>query len=503
VRSILAAGLVAFASFSGGPASAASWSRDLDLSARFPDGATIEAVAAAPDGGAIVAGVGLSNPARAWAARLGPEGSVRWVNAYGPGFGPMHVAVRSDGSFTLVAGSRPATWWRVAADGSLEGDATWGMWPVTGCVTSAGVEASLVRDDDLALGGLWFLGPNYGTRFPDGNGLLSVPRFLAATSDGGWLAGGGGESNGGFVLRFDSDGALQRLRLWSSAGAVVAGAEVPAGVVLVRASPSGSRLDLMDDAGTFTRSWAFGPALVPTMLAGDGTDAVLVVGLRFVGLLDTATATFAWQHVPAAAAFARTAARTEGGWLVALNGGDPIVLFLDDSGSTPSGCSIWSPAQHRLTEVAPLVPAVAGVGHLVEDGPFVSQRRDVVTAVPWSSPCACAAGAPGEVSDVLAGAPPLTVASRGGVVVVESVSSVTYDVVTGRIGAWSDPIATDCWRTDGADAGGGRVAFAVSIPADSWVLVTASNPCGEGPAGAGSSGIERSSGWPSTCGPGP
>src|SRR5688572_24722624 len=70
------------------PALAQSWSADLDLSGAFngsDGGFAVLAVGASPDGGAIVAGIGMSHggPGESCAAGLGPDGSVEWVKSYG------------------------------------------------------------------------------------------------------------------------------------------------------------------------------------------------------------------------------------------------------------------------------------------------------------------------------------------------------------------------------------------------------------------------------------
>ena len=80
-----------------------------------------------------------------------------------------------------------------------------------------------------------------------------------------------------------------------------------------------------------------------------------------------------------------------------------------------------------------------------------------------------------------------------------------YNLVIGRIGTWtSDAALSSCQLTGWIDRRGGLLSLETSLAAGTWVVVTASNASGEGPAGSGSRDAERSlrSGW-FACGASP
>lgn len=77
-----------------------------------------------------------------------------------------------------------------------------------------------------------------------------------------------------------------------------------------------------------------------------------------------------------------------------------------------------------------------------------------------------------------------------------------YNLLIGRIGS---PISeSSCHLSAWSDRGGGLLSLEATLEAGTWVVVTASNAAGEGPAGSGSRGGERSlrPGW-SACGASP
>jgi hypothetical protein len=79
------------------------------------------------------------------------------------------------------------------------------------------------------------------------------------------------------------------------------------------------------------------------------------------------------------------------------------------------------------------------------------------------------------------------------------------NVLAGRLGDFASPdAALGACHLAGTPIGGGRMQVDHALPAGTWVLVTSSNANGEGPAGPGSGGIERSSrpGW-AGCGASP
>jgi len=113
---------------------------------------------------------------------------------------------------------------------------------------------------------------------------------------------------------------------------------------------------------------------------------------------------------------------------------------------------------------------------------------------------------PGEVSG--SGEPRLLVAPRGTAVLVEGDPEVTaYNVYADAIGSWYGPTAASgsvCGLTEWTDNGDGTVTLDYALPLNSWIVVTGSTPCSEGPAGRGSAGIERTTqGVWEFCGPAP
>lgn len=92
-----------------------------------------------------------------------------------------------------------------------------------------------------------------------------------------------------------------------------------------------------------------------------------------------------------------------------------------------------------------------------------------------------------------------------GVAVESAPRAAAYNVYADRIGSWYAPGAATgsaCHRTSWTDLGGGAVEIDHALPLDSWIVVTASTPCAEGPAGPDSTGAERTDrgAW-ELCGP--
>jgi len=113
---------------------------------------------------------------------------------------------------------------------------------------------------------------------------------------------------------------------------------------------------------------------------------------------------------------------------------------------------------------------------------------------------------PGEVSG--SGEPRLRVAPRGTAVRVEADPEVTaYNVYADAIGSWYGPTAASgsvCGITEWTDNGDGTITLDYALPVNSWIVVTGSTLCAEGPAGRGSAGEERTTqGVWEFCGPSP
>jgi hypothetical protein len=113
----------------------------------------------------------------------------------------------------------------------------------------------------------------------------------------------------------------------------------------------------------------------------------------------------------------------------------------------------------------------------------------------------------GEVSDVTEAEPPLRVLDRtsSSLVVEKEPGAVGYNIYSDALGSWYSPAPGEgsvCGATDWTDNGDGTVTLDFDVPDNSWVVVTASDACLEGPAGASSDGMERSDNpsWQS-CGP--
>ena len=72
----------------------------------------------------------------------------------------------------------------------------------------------------------------------------------------------------------------------------------------------------------------------------------------------------------------------------------------------------------------------------------------------------------------------------------------------GELGSWTSTASSQCNLVEVSPADPNAcvpTTAAVELPPNSWVVVTASNPCGEGPFGSDSLGTERgdAGAWPS------
>jgi hypothetical protein len=115
----------------------------------------------------------------------------------------------------------------------------------------------------------------------------------------------------------------------------------------------------------------------------------------------------------------------------------------------------------------------------------------------------------GEISDVLAGEPPLLITGKDdtSLVVEQDPAAAAYNVHADELGSWYSPSTAEgsvCGITDWTDNGDGTVTLPYEVPEGSWVVVTASDACREGPAGSASDGTPRTATgtWPA-CGPVP
>ena len=114
---------------------------------------------------------------------------------------------------------------------------------------------------------------------------------------------------------------------------------------------------------------------------------------------------------------------------------------------------------------------------------------------------------PAEVSDAAAGAPPLLVLDHGDRILFEELAgAAAFNVHADAIGSWYAPTPANgsaCFVAT-TPAGPGTLEAAMTWPAGSWLVVTASTSCAEGPAGRDSRGAERGdSGTWDWCGAAP
>ena len=130
--------------------------------------------------------------------------------------------------------------------------------------------------------------------------------------------------------------------------------------------------------------------------------------------------------------------------------------------------------------------------------PDLNVSGTTITADGASATCSPNTGigacGPGEISSVSNGEPPLQVGPGfPNSITVESDPQVTaYNVYHDIIGDWfSDPVQI-CSITTWTDNGDGTVTLDVTVPDDSWILVTGSNADGEGVLGPNTFAAERS-----------
>jgi len=103
---------------------------------------------------------------------------------------------------------------------------------------------------------------------------------------------------------------------------------------------------------------------------------------------------------------------------------------------------------------------------------------------------------PAEVSDVRAGAPPLRVSlsPAPGLVLENLPDASAYNVYADWLGSWYFPApfkGSLCHFRRWTDNGDGTLRLDYDVPVNTWIVVTASTPCNEGPAGPDSGGTER------------
>jgi len=186
------------------------------------------------------------------------------------------------------------------------------------------------------------------------------------------------------------------------------------------------------------------------------------------------------------------------------------LLSVDPSDGT-MGCSCDMAQEVEILSGAPAEASAQSIDLTVRDlpvTPIATPRSTLDLTVAMTEQCLDEGWreAPGEVSDTSMGEAPLRITKAGTRLVVEhELAAAAYNLYTGHFyGGMFTPAhleARTCAVTDWTDNGDGTVTIDHEMPGHAWVLVSASNPCGEGTAGAGSAGLARTGqdGW-ETCG---
>jgi hypothetical protein len=140
--------------------------------------------------------------------------------------------------------------------------------------------------------------------------------------------------------------------------------------------------------------------------------------------------------------------------------------------------------------------------------PGVTRALTITTSDGCSATMSADSGPPCFVGEVSApGRIPLRAARAGADVALRferRAEATAYNILGNDIGTWIAAGGFACRATPWVDEGDGSITLGLPIPANSWFVVTASNPDGEGAAGRDSQLVERSTrpGWIG-CGPAP
>jgi hypothetical protein len=182
-------------------------------------------------------------------------------------------------------------------------------------------------------------------------------------------------------------------------------------------------------------------------------------------------------------------------------GEGPLALEwdFDYDGAAFDVMAAGSPVSHAYGAPGTYTVALRVTDSCPDPGPQTAMDTVLVTVLE---------SAVGEVSDTRSGEPPLRVAPRGTAVTVErEAPAAAYNVYADRIGSWYAPARATgslCHVPAWTDNGDGTVTLDYAVPTGSWIVVTASDRCGEGPDGRDSTGRERTTlGTWALCGPAP
>jgi len=509
-------------------------------------------VRATADGGCYLVGTTITFGAGgedAWVLKLDGEGMVEWQRTYG---GESYdsvgdVALTPEGGLVLTARTLSfqtpeGVWvrgiWVVHLDalGNIErqkvyvapGDAAWG-WAVRptsdgGCIVGGTAQTTGWYPWVLKLDGQGEI--QWEKIFP-GGGEDQV-RFVAEAADGGFLAGVRWHSSAGiwkiWVVKFDASGGLLWERTYRAGSydevfdgmATADGGFMMAGVTEVQDPARAVAWILKLNADGLVDGTCDFISNDPTTITDTNvlvldTDAT-VMDTSVVGIDTNATV----RDVPTTV----TEQCGDGGCVFldcdnievdadpvcegmpqtftarALCGEGPVSVEWDFDGDTMAD-GAGSPVEATLPAGRWRIRATA-MDSCPDPGPqscFMETEVEVLSTAP-----------PGEVSGQAQ--PHLRVAPGGTKVTVQADPEVVaYNVYADAVGSWYMPDSATgsvCGITAWTDNGDGTVTLDYALPADSWIVVTASTACAEGPAGCGTAGVERTTigSW-ERCGPAP
>jgi len=516
------------------------------------------------DGGLLI--VGSTDSAGAgdrdlWLARLDPAGNVLWQKTYGgparevggralelPGGGFLVLA----GTDSWGAGERDAWLLEIDEDGDL-------LWQQAYGTEDSELPNAIIPAQD---GGYFIVGNTTAKRIIDiwvlkldaardvewsrtyGTLYIEIPYEARLTSDGGLVMGGSTfflnehdeEEWDMIVLLIDSEGRCDWLKrlggrgedlgfdvVFTLEGFVAAGSTTSVGdgtqaAWLVKISRSGT-LDWQRAFGSGTSAFSLdqassggylmagqavrpGRADMDAFILGLDSDGHLDWQRRYGGDFDENL----WrvQETPDGRIAASGTTSSYGAgrtdlWVFRLPPDGvigPCCLLLDGQmeEKQPQGLI------HDITE-SPQSVTVTATSTSAAVANFYGRVSELCTGDGWEAP-------PELVSDQPSGEPPLLVLpNRQGLRLEVDPDSLAYNVYADALGSWYAPRdrkGSVCAVEDWTDNGDGTLDLDYEIPPNSWILVTGSNGCGEGPAGPDSAGTERTQmGTWIRCGPGP
>jgi hypothetical protein len=451
------------------------------------------------DGGVVLGGdtPGFTADVDGWVVKLDARGDIEWEKTYSlpdPN-GVSALLQTADGEYVAAGtawdmGSTLSDLWVLRLDAL--GEVVWERkFHHGGQDQELGWAVAEAGEGGFVVGGTWI--PSSGSSDAwvlglDAMGELEWQRVygtakfdqfmsLRAARDGGILVAGYGDSfddrGGGWVLRLNDQGLLD-----SGSCSFIRTPSLPPTVVDARSVVMDTDAVVQETTAIprDTTATVRDPEIGSVERCGDDTCVSLVCG----GIIPP----------PSPACEGPDLVFTASG----LCGEGDISVEWDLDGDTLPD-AIGNPLETSLG------PGNWELTAMVEDscaapGPDTCNMQAAVTVL--------SAAPPVEVSGP--GGPPLRVEPSGRQVRVQAVAgAVAYNVYADGIGSWYSPSAAEgsvCSIRSWTDNGDGTVTLDYAVPPDSWIVVTASTPCAEGPAGAGSAGTERTTvGTWELCGP--